>query len=259
MIRQPSEVYRPRIPPKYARFVDEPEWMRKGLVLHLPMQENAGSNTYDSSRYGNDGALTGGKWVENGIEFNGSSDYIDCGNDASLNITEEITISVLVKTKGSSSRVTPGVISKRTDGFGLIWMNQAEDTVYARIYQSDGTPINTDYFPISQNVFHNIVLKADNSDNKVRIYLDSVEQGTAKPYDGTIKTGTSDLLVGKQSVDYFNGSISDVRIYNRALSAAEIEAMYYRSYHTYNPMRGRSVCASPTFVRRNPTMAGGMI
>ena len=219
--------------------------LNDGCVMHLGLLEGHGDKVQDLSMKRNHGTLNGfafpptvaSGWNPGqtgvGLNFDGSSDYIDCGNDASLDITDEITVSVLVKTKGSSSRVTPGVISKRTDGFGLIWMNQAEDTVYARIYQSDGTSINTDAFLISQNVFHNIVLKADNSDNKVRIYLDSIEQGTAKAYDGTIKTGTSDLLVGKQSVDYFNGSISDVRIHNRALSAKEVLDYYINPYSVY--------------------------
>ena len=79
---------------------------------------------------------------------------------------------------------------------------------------------------MSQNAWHLITLTADNTDDKVRIYLDGVEQGTAKDYDGTIATGAADLSIGRQIIDYFNGSIDSVRIYNRALSAEEVLREY---------------------------------
>ena len=42
---------------------------------------------------------------------------------------------------------------------------------------------------------------------------------------GAIKTSTGALRIGGNSIwgEYFSGSIDEVRIYNRALSAAEIQ------------------------------------
>ena len=69
--------------------------LSKGLILHLPMKEGDGTTAYDSSRYGNDGTLTGCKWVENGLEFNGSSDYVDCGNDYGVFIDSLLKVVLL--------------------------------------------------------------------------------------------------------------------------------------------------------------------
>ena len=163
----------------------------------------------------------------NCLSFDGADDYVSVSDADSLDITNTITVSVWVKTLGSGTGVTPGIIAKRNNGFGLIWMDQAETNIYARIYQSDDTQINTDSFLVSQNIWHNIVLVANTGDNKVRIYLDTTEKGTSKSYNGTVKTGDSSLSIGQQSLSYFNGLIDDVRIYNQAIPTSEIQQNYF--------------------------------
>ena len=63
--------------------------------------DGAGDVTNDSSGKGNDGEIHGAQWVGGkfgeALEFNGVSDYVDCGNDASLNITDEITVAAWIK------------------------------------------------------------------------------------------------------------------------------------------------------------------
>ncbi len=66
-------------------------------------------------------------------------------------------------------------------------------------------------------------------------YLDGASDGT-KTAALNITYGTSDFIVGanfRDSNSYFNGTIDDVRIYNRALSLAEIQALY-RTPHTWS-------------------------
>jgi len=210
--------------------------MTRGLVGYWSFDEGKGGIANDKSGNGNTGKLGNGiasaqpKWTQGkssgALQFDGKNDYVDAGNDASLNITDAITIEAWVKAIGSSTGITPGIVCKRDNGFGLIWMDQGENYVNARIYQSNGTQINTNSFEMSQNVWHHIVLTASNNDKKVRIYLDTIEKGTAKDYDGTIKTGNGILYVGQQSNQSFNGTIDEVRIYNRALSAEEVRYHY---------------------------------
>lgn len=260
MMRQTSESYRPRVQPKYARYADDPDWMKEGCVLNLPMNERGGSNTYDRSGKGNDGALTGCKWVENGLEFNGSSDYINCGNDASLRFgTGDFTLGVRVYINSFVAGAFP-VIMGMGDTSGGEWMfrfNVPTATMpELELYASGNIASVPDTFlkTWSDCVF---VRKGDDA----YMYINGIQRGHSAGVAALDFTTTKNLLIGNADLAanrYLNGSISDVRIHNRALSAAEIEAMYYASYHTYNSMRMRSVCASPVFMRRNPTMSGGM-
>ena len=69
----------------------------------------------------------------------------------------------------------------------------------------------------------------DNRDMK--LYLDGVLKNTATfPYDTGTTTPTGNLCIGARAYNgirnqYFNGTIDDVRIYNNALSQAEVTAL----------------------------------
>jgi len=58
--------------------------------------------------------------------------------------------------------------------------------------------------------------------------VNGVKQTPISVTGSITQTGTSIKQIGQgQSNDYwFNGLIDDVRVYNRALSASEIQAMY---------------------------------
>jgi concanavalin A-like lectin/glucanase superfamily protein len=51
-------------------------------------------------------------------------------------------------------------------------------------------------------------------------------QAASKAVSGAIKTSTGALRIGGNSIwgEYFSGLIDEVRLYNRALSATEIQA-----------------------------------
>ncbi|MHC4694214.1 MAG: hypothetical protein ACYS67_15840, partial [Planctomycetota bacterium] len=77
------------------------------LVAHWPLDEGSGTTAYDSAG-GNDGTLMSGPvWVSGrmggGLQFNGSSSYVDCGNHTSLNITSAITLALWVNTNDSGN------------------------------------------------------------------------------------------------------------------------------------------------------------
>ena len=63
------------------------------LVGHWKFDEGSGTKAYDSSGNGNDGTFNGNpKWVAGhfgtAVEFDGSDDWIECGNDQSLDLTK---------------------------------------------------------------------------------------------------------------------------------------------------------------------------
>ncbi|MHC4165849.1 MAG: LamG domain-containing protein, partial [Planctomycetota bacterium] len=70
------------------------------LVAHWKLDEGSGNTVYDSGTSGNDGTFESDpQWAAGyyggGLEFDGT-DNIDCGNDDSLNITGEITLSAWI-------------------------------------------------------------------------------------------------------------------------------------------------------------------
>jgi len=83
-----------------------------GLVGYWRFEEGVGTTVKDSSGYGNNGILEnsdGDEWVEGrfgqALEFDGSDDYVDCGNDSSLNTPDAITIEAWIKPFANNKRI----------------------------------------------------------------------------------------------------------------------------------------------------------
>jgi hypothetical protein len=58
----------------------------------------------------------------------------------------------------------------------------------------------------------------------LRVYVNGTQVGSITTSGGNLGTSTGALRIGGNTIwgEFFNGTIDDVRIYNRALSAAEI-------------------------------------
>ena len=205
----------------------------KGCVLDLRLDDESGTSAHDYSRYGNDGALTGCKWVENGLVFNGSTDYVNCGNDASLDITDAITISALLKT--SDITQTNGYFLSKDNGasFRAYSLKMESSRVRFLLWNSGSTLVSiySDAGAISNDSWFYIVAVKDGGNN-IKMYINGVLQTDTNTI-GDIKTVVTDLHIGNMTNFYFKGSIDQPRIYNRALSAAEIYDYYESTKHRY--------------------------
>jgi hypothetical protein len=94
----------------------------------------------------------------------------------------------------------------------------------------------------------------------VSAYLNGVQVGTAAFAGGAIAAGTGpDINIARNPTyagDYFIGAISDARIYNLALSAAEVLALY-QAVPPPTPTANAFTLASPTIPDNSP--AGTLI
>jgi len=163
------------------------------------------------------------------LYFNGQNAYVDCGNDESLNITDEITVEAWAKTpqptKNFQMLVTKGKDSayelrfNRETGkvhlalkIGAVWVDQEE-------YDTNTV--------LSADTWYHVVGLYDGS--MVKVYINGNYDG-GYSISGTIGTNTDNLLIGKRLDGYeFNGTIDEVRIYAGALSGAEVMHNYTHS------------------------------
>ena len=80
----------------------------------------------------------------------------------------------------------------------------------------------------------------------VALYLNGVLRSTAA-LSGNLFDSTVNLRLGSEQItgpNFFNGYLDDVRIYNRALTAAEVRQLYEQSKYVYNPTYGKTVYKS---------------
>jgi len=188
---------------------------------------------YNGTAEGN-AVQTDAGYLGKGFEFDGAGDYIDCGNDSSLNITNNLTISAWIKQVPANDGY---VMMKNPAGDAYreyaMYVRGSADTIYF-YYRS--TVAEQDYeswgsIVVDDNTWHHLVLSVDYPSSE--LYVDGVSKGT-RVLDGEMIGGNGTLWIGRRSADYyFNGTIDDVMLFNRSLSTDEILALYANQTSNY--------------------------
>jgi len=211
--------------------------MDAGLVGHWKFNEKFGIIANDSSRYRNTGTLTGAThlpvWAEKGIKFDGVDDYVDAGNNASLDITSAVTIGAWINPTVSGSSVYRAILAKRSltsTNYELYLKNDA-GVNQGRLSWYSGLEVPSSFIPVTGSWTHVV---ATVSGNNLIIYANGVS--VLNTTIAEILTNTGILAIGQTgsiAFEHFKGSIDEVRIYNRALSTSEIKRNYEATKHNY--------------------------
>jgi hypothetical protein len=210
-----------------------PRIVTSGLVLALDAAERlsyprTGTTWRDLSGNNNTGTLTNGPTFNAGnmgnIVFDGVDDYVNCGNNSSINLTSYITLSTWTKKAyGSSASVA---IDKGRDNYGAwsllfdVVANKVE--FHCRISGTNSSVVsNTSY---GNNIWTNIT--AVFTGTNLLIYINGKLDNTTT-ISGTIGTNAIDFSIGKAN-DGFNwsGQVANVLMYNTALSATDVLQNY---------------------------------
>ena len=200
-----------------------------GLVGWWKFDETNGPIAYDSSGNGNDGNLSGGPTWTSGkiggaLSFDGVDDYVDLEIGTTLNTKSLISVSLWIKPTEYKNAV---LIShqKANGGWAFKWRVSSQK-LYFKIYgESESNSAVLQYTQNPQlNVWSHLI--ATIGLNTHKIYLNS---SISREINNTVsfESPLANVRVGSVSdSEFFNGLLDDVRIYDRALSAAEVQALY---------------------------------
>jgi hypothetical protein len=204
-----------------------------GLVGYWKLDESSGTTAADSSGSGYNGTLVNmtpaSDWVTGriggGLDFDGSNDFVDCGNYLGLRITSNITVAAWVKTRDCGNDEYNPYVTKGDHSYGLQHRHSNELEFF--IYDG-GTWYPAKYSVNSSfnNVWHHLAGTYNGS--QVKLYVDGVLRSTVN-HSGSIATNAYNVNLGRNAennTQFYNGVLDSVRIYNRALSAAEITTLY---------------------------------
>jgi len=202
-----------------------------GLVACYPFTGNA----MDSSGNGNHGTVNGAVLAmdrfgnpNSAYSFDGINDFIEITN--SVIPSKEISISFWSKANQFKSHWV----------FMLVPNNQSDRMSVVVNYSHNGdTAIFWDFgnlsgngrlgdFPLPSFVsdWEHYVCIASQSKDSMIIYRDGVLQKGVN-YSDIVNDTSRTLRIGSgDNIGYFNGLIDDIRIYNRALTIAEMQALY---------------------------------
>ncbi len=203
-----------------------------GLVAAYTFAEGTGGMTADVSGNGNAGALTGGTaWSTAGrfgtaLSFDGVNDLVSIADAPSIDLTAGMTIEAWVNPAALGGWRT--VALKGMPG-GLVYALYAHDSGAPRPAAWVNTTGSSNYVAatgtsaLPLGTWSHLAMTVGGG--TLRIYVNGVQVGS-QPVSGTIRSSTHALEIGGNTVwsEWFAGLIDEVRIYNRALTQAEIQA-----------------------------------
>ena len=197
-----------------------------GLVAAYGFDEGSGTSVTDASGNGNNGTVANTTWSTSGkyggaLQFNGTSSLVTIPDAASLHLSSGMTLEAWVdpSTVECSWR---DVIYKANDNFYL-------EATSTNSSVPDGGMIAggsyADAFGTSALAANTWAFLTETYDGStLKLYVNGT-QVASTPHTGAISTSTNPLQIGGDSLygQFFAGLIDNVRIYNVALTAAQIQ------------------------------------
>jgi len=221
-----------------------------GLVLYMPMEWDniTDGKVWDISGNENHGTAyadatfnaTGGINDTGGYEFDGDGDYVDVGTG--FQTIDNVTVSVWFRadTIGTTSGGIQNYFQSTTDEWG-IWVQQQAGVDKIFIYD-DIDNVDTVLYAttVTEGVWTHAVgvMKANSSGDGYEniLYVNGVEVGSGTNSTGSWSSLSGTLYLGTRepSSILFDGSIDEVMIFDKVLSATEISQMYNDTIEEYN-------------------------
>jgi len=205
------------------------------LVAAYGFDEGSGTTATDESGTGNTGEIIGPTWTAAGkyggaLEFNGSNDWVLINDSETLHLTNAMTLEAWVypftlpssPCEPSSTCYWMDVVHKDSDRYYIEASSSVNQAPEVGGIFADGKHIVIAPAPLATNAWTHLAVTYDGA--MLNLYVNGVLV-TNTPVTSMITTSTNPLFIGGDQTmgQYFHGRIDEVRVYNRALSAAEIQ------------------------------------
>lgn len=194
------------------------------------MDERSGAKCYDRSGKVNHGTIGDATWVAAkrgaALTFDGVNDYVNCGNNASLQLSSTGTIAALVKPIAGApgSIICKGNLAANRNGYnffirtGQVFSIELCDATGYTILNC-GT-----LFIYGRWVY--VVVTFDGS--LIKWYINGTFSNQGTQTRNALSTAYNLNIARSPYGGYYYGNVAlgDVRIYNRALTASEVKRLY---------------------------------
>jgi hypothetical protein len=207
--------------------------LSKGLVGCWLMNEGSGDRIYDVSGNNNDGVLVGTVkpvWVpgKSGscLQFDGSRRTVTVLDSPSLNLPNAFTITAMVNQTGLVNWTR--IVTKGDTNYMLLMWTSGRPYLAMKVGSVEYNTHSATETVLPNGQWHLLIGTFDGT--TMRYYYDGKREGLEKAIVGLADTNTSVVSFGSPGINYYYGCMSDIRIYNRALSAQEIWQLYQSPY-----------------------------
>ena len=205
----------------------------KDTVLHLRFNESGGTTAFDSSVNQLAGLLINqplrGDGIEGGgLHFNGVNQYVGVADSELLKPIQRITVSAWVKPELNGERE---FIATKWPGESLeIWTDGKpffSVLINGKQYMTPRGSLQA----LQSGEWVHLTGTFDSGTRKLCLYINGGEQYAEADLSALesalMDVSDAPLMIGRYSNYYFSGLVDDVRVYDRAMTAEEVSAVYY--------------------------------
>jgi glucose/arabinose dehydrogenase/PKD repeat protein len=196
------------------------------LMAAYGFNEGSGASVYDASGNGHTGTISGATWSPQGkfgpaLAFNGLNNWVTVNPSSLLELTTGMTLEAWVfPTTTTGTRdilLKEGATVDIYNLYARNWRGRPESNAFV-----DGVNRVAEGPVLPANVWTHVAGTYDGT--TLRLYLNGVEAASTA-VRGPIAPSTGPVRIGGNSIwgEYFQGSIDELRIYDRALTPVEIQ------------------------------------
>jgi glucose/arabinose dehydrogenase len=204
------------------------------LVAAYNFDQGSGTTLTDSSGLGNHGSLAGPTWSAEGrtggaLSFDGSNDLVTIADANSLDLSNALTLEAWVRPTNVTGWKTVLTKESGTSSFAYSMFannnagNVANQRPGARLTIGGNARTVTGNAKLALNTWTHIATTYDGA--TIRLFINGVQVET-EARTGSVSVTAEQLRIGGSPALgglYYAGLIDDVRIYNGALSEAQIQ------------------------------------
>lgn len=207
-----------------------------GLAGWWKFDENYGSATADSAGSNTASLINTPNWVgakigNGALSFNGSSSHVTVPASSALEMAgSSVTVAVWIKNSvpfSGERMLIEHATWPNGNAYHLVMTSSGSVAFnFPNLQNVDGAVGAS--FTLSDGNWHHVVGVLNDAGNVAELYIDGTLQASKATSQSIGSGGPSQTFIAARSGTsiFFPGSMDDVRIYNRALSAADVTALY---------------------------------
>ena len=198
------------------------------LVAAYSFDAGSGTTLADVSGRGHTGTIAGAVWSTAGrnggaLSFDGVNDMVTVADTAALDLTNAMTLEAWVRPSTTNRWRTVALKEQSGALVYSLYSNNSGQRASTNLWLGSGEVEARSAASLPTNAWTHLAATYDGA--VIRLYVNGALSGSATA-TGSMPASTGAFRIGGNAVwdEFFGGLIDDLRLYNRALSAAEIQA-----------------------------------
>jgi glucose/arabinose dehydrogenase/fibronectin type 3 domain-containing protein len=200
-----------------------------GLVASYSFNAGSGTTAADSSGRGNTGTLSGAAWTALGkygaaLSFDGVNDVVSVADATSLDLTTALTVEAWVFPTAVAGNWRTVVLKEQSGQLVYALYAGADNGVPSGHVFVGGDRDTRAALALPLGVWTHLAVTYDGT--TIRLYVNGALASSLGGVVGAMPNSTGALRIGGNNVwgEWFSGRIDEVRIYDHALTQAELQS-----------------------------------